>query len=725
VAAKNPFLLSLLLILIVLRKSVRLQILPLIFAVLIGSAIYLLHNYSVISNEIRGFVGKEVEVIGTVRSDLSSTKEKVIGSRKIPSRYTFLLRAELIRDGNSQLKTRTQVRVFYASPISIYPGTEIRLLGRIFPSKERGVSVNLTGVEGTAVIVESSQVLESLEKVRIGLRDQAKALGGDSASLLPGIIIGDTSLQSKKFTEEMRTAGLSHLTAVSGANFAIVGSFVYHLLGFIFPYRRLRIPMTLISLFIFILLVRPSPSVLRAALMAGIYFLSKFSGRKNSAEKALSAAISILLLFNPYLAFEAGFILSVLATAGLIYLADPIAQRIPGPKIIGELISIPIAATLACSPYLAFLAGSMNLGIIFMNIAVAPVIPIITILSFIATLAVTMYPSLSALLLTMANVGSKWIVFVASLQKVFPTIGISPIYLVILLIIVIYLLKASGSRLHNSKLLATLFLLFVILGSLQSFRFPGKNWVVGQCDVGQGDALLVRVDSHSAILFDAGPSSQLLERCLKEFGVTNLPLVVITHEHADHYEGVRSLKNIGEIWTNHQFNAELGIASKSVKAGYSASIGKVELDVIWPQDGDEEFESINGDGSLENNRSLVVLATVDDFRILITGDIEPAAQSEVLHSLSELDLDVIKVPHHGSKFQVMELFDSAELFLVSVGPNSYGHPNPLLMSQLTERGTVHRTDKSGPVAIGLSRKEVDRVFSLRTLRKDWWRLSWQ
>ena len=72
-----------------------------------GSAIYLLHNYSVIRNEIREFVGKDVEVIGTVRSDPSRKSEKVIGSRKTPSRYTFLMRAELIRDGYSQLKTRT------------------------------------------------------------------------------------------------------------------------------------------------------------------------------------------------------------------------------------------------------------------------------------------------------------------------------------------------------------------------------------------------------------------------------------------------------------------------------------------------------------------------------------------------------------------------------------------------------------------------------------------
>lgn len=678
-----------------------------------------------VDSPITKFLGKEVQVLGTVRTDSAIIPEKVIGSRKLPSRATFLMRADEVSDGISTLKIRAPIRIFNREKVSIYPGQRIRVNGKIIPSNERGISVNLIAQDDPEFLGKAPRLLQALEVVRVGLRNQAASIGGDSASLLPGIIIGDTSLQSREFTDQMRSAGLSHLTAVSGANFAIVGTFVYLILGFFIPNRRIRIPVTLVSLIFFILLVRPSPSVLRAAVMSGIYFLSRYTGRKNDAEQSLAVAISILLLINPYLAFEAGFILSVLATAGLIYLAGPIAERISAPKIVRELISIPIAATLACSPYLALLTGSLNLGIIILNIAVAPLIPVITILSFLATLTVPIFPEISLLLLNIANLGSHWIVFISSLQTKFPTLGVGPVYLVVLLVLVIIHLKRNLTTQIVKKRLLIGFILFVIFGSLQGFLFPGKNWLVGQCDVGQGDALLIRVASESAILFDAGPDPKLLKRCLKQFGIKELPLVVISHEHSDHYEGLSGIENIGEIWTNHEFSKDLKFAIRSVKAGTIAKIGNVQLEVIWPKSGNEEFESVSGDGSLENNRSLVLLVSVGNMQVLVTGDIEPAAQSEILKEISNLDLEIIKVPHHGSKYQVDELFQSADLFLVSVGKNNYGHPNPELINRLGELGYVHRTDKSGPVAITMKEQAGQPVFSLRRLRKDWWRFSWQ
>lgn len=713
------------LILLLCLHSLKIALIPFLSAVLVGSSIFLIHNYSVIENPITSFFGEEVQVRGKASADSALIPEKVVGSRKLPSRGTFLMRAEEVSDGSSILRIRAPIRVFIDSNVSIYPGQEIRITGEIFQSNERGVSANLTAKNENLVIGNAPRILKALEVVRVGLRNQAANIGGDSASLLPGIIIGDTTLQSRQFTDQMRSAGLSHLTAVSGANFAIVGTFVYLLLGYFIPNRRVRIPVTLISLIFFILLVRPSPSVLRAAVMTGIYFLSRFSGRKSDSEQSLAVAISILLLVNPFLAFEAGFILSVLATAGLIYLAEPIAERINAPKMVRELISIPIAATLACSPYLALLTGSINLGIVILNIAVAPIIPVITILTFLATLTVSIFPSISLLLLNVANLGSHWVVLVSSLEVKFPTLGVGPIYLIALLGLVIINLKRNLISKKVKKALIIFLIIFFMSGSLQGALFPGKNWLVGQCDVGQGDALLIRVAKDSAILFDAGPDPKLLKKCLDQFGINYLPLVVISHEHADHYQGLTGIGNIGEIWTNHKFSNELKIVSREVKAGTLAKIGNVQLEVIWPKNGSEVFESLSGDGSLENNRSLVILASVEDVQILITGDIEPAAQMEILKEVSEIDLEIVKVPHHGSRYQIDELFQSAELFLVSVGKNNYGHPNPELLGRLRELGTVHRTDKSGPVAIAFKERESHPVFSLRRLRKDWWRFSWQ
>ena len=698
---------------------------PFFGALIVGSLIFLIHNFSVVKNPITNFIGQEVHVRGKASSDSLTIAEKVVGSRKLPSRGTFLMRAEEIRDGVSSLSTRAPIRVFSKSKEPIYPGQEISVTGALFQSKERGISANLNAHDETLDFGNAPLILKTLENVRVSLRNQAAAIGGESASLLPGIIIGDTSLQSRQFTDQMRSAGLSHLTAVSGANFAIVGTFVFLLLGFIIPDKKVRIPVTLMSLIFFILLVRPSPSVLRAAVMTGIYFLSRYSGRKNDAKQSLAVAIAVLLLINPFQAFEAGFILSVLATAGLIYLAGPIAERIRAPKIVRELISIPVAATLACSPYLAMLTGSINLGIIVLNIAVAPIVPVLTILTFLATLTVLPLPAISLLMLNLANLGGKWIVLISSFHNKFPTFGVGPIYLIALLGLIVIVTRNSSINQKVQRPLIIFLALFIISGSMQGALFPGKNWLVGQCDVGQGDALLIHVARDSAILFDAGPDPKLLKKCLNQFGIQELPLVVISHEHADHYEGIVGIESVGEIWTNHKFSNEFKFSSNEVKAGMSAKVGNVQLEVIWPKSGSEEFESLLGDGSLENNRSLVILATIEEVQILITGDIEPAAQLEVAREIADIDLEIIKVPHHGSKYQIDELFESAELFLVSVGKNSYGHPNPNLMRRLEMLGTVHRTDKSGPVAIALKERGSHPVFSLRRLRKDWWRFSWQ
>ena len=170
---------------------------------------------------------------------------------------------------------------------------------------------------------------------------------------------------------------------------------------------------------------------------------------------------------------------------------------------------------------------------------------------------------------------------------------------------------------------------------------------------------------------------------------------------------------------------EFGNKARVVSAGFSASVGDVKLNVIWPRSVDETFESIKGDGSLENNRSLVIRADLSGIEILITGDIEPGAQEALLRENDFSEIDIIKVPHHGSKYQVINLFQSAKRFLISVGTNSYGHPDLELIRQLQSIGVVERTDNSGSIAISWSDNQDKPVFSSRRLGKEWWKISWQ
>ena len=694
----------------------------------VGASILGIHNFALQQNQIRVLINQDVSLEGVASTDSSKTRSRVIGSRSIGSRTTFIMRVERIALGGanpSTYKTRIPIRVVISDSISAIPGERIRISGRILPTEERKVVALLIGRSHSFQSINKPNALLQVESIRTALRAGAERIGGDSSSLIPGMVIGDTSLQSEPFSTLMLDAGLSHLTAVSGANFAIVTAFIFTLVGILTPRRKLQVFITICALSIFVILVRPTPSVLRAAVMALLFMLAKFSGRMSVASNALAAAVAILLLINPYQAFEAGFVLSVLATAGLIFSSSHIADRIPGPRALGELVAVPVAATLYCTPYLLFLSGRLNLGSIVMNIAVAPAVPFVTITGFLATVSILPIPFIAHFLLELADLGAKWIVFVANWNDSMPTLLTSPV-VVLILLLVIFLIRNL-----ESKWIVLSVTVLMIVGSNQRLLFANSNWVVAQCDVGQGDALLINLGEHSAMLFDAGPDPRLLDRCLDLFGVRQLPLIVITHSHADHYQGLAGVKgrSVGEVWSNHEFDelTEMFPSIRVARAGLEAEIGPAKVEILWPVSGEETFESVTGDGSVENNRSIVALIEIEGRELLVTGDIEPGAQSELLKNFATQlkRVDLIKVPHHGSKHQEMQLFEAASVYLISVGQNSYGHPDKGLVGQLGQRGRVFRTDRDGQISLNWKEGHSEPIFSARTLGKEWWRISWQ
>lgn len=696
-----------------------------ILALLAGALIFSIHNLALAKSEVARHLGSEVLAQGVVSSDPSKTKARVFGSRASTPKTTFLMRLETISSQDTAWKSlRVPVRVLISQEVNLFPGMRIEITARVVKSKERKVAALLIGKSESLKVLKEPKSLASLEVVRSALREKANEIGGDSGSLIPGMVIGDTTLQTPEFSKQMLDAGLSHLTAVSGANFAIVSAFLFALIGVAIPNRKVQVITTIFALAIFVLLVRPTPSVLRAAVMTLVFLIAKISGQRNVAVNSLAIAISLLLLINPFQAFEAGFILSVLATSGLIFLAPSIAERIKGPKIVGEMVSIPTAATLFCSPYLMLLSGGLNLSAIPLNIAVAPAVPFVTVFAFLATILVLPIPILADFLLFFANFGASWIVYVSTWSNRAPSFVTSP------LLILLFGAAFIGNRYFDFatkvKVLIPITLLLVLFISNQRLAFPGEDWKVGQCDVGQGDALLVNLGIGSAILFDAGPDPRALDRCLDLFRISKLPLIFISHAHADHYQGLIDLKGreIGEIWSNSATNTfgDKPIEIKEVRKGLSAELGEVSLEILWPETGKESFDSIQGDGSGENNRSVVALVTVSGKKLLVTGDIEPGAQGRLLEQLP--DLDLIKVPHHGSKFQDLRLFESAEVFLISVGANSYGHPNEGLISHLEQLGQVFRTDKDGAIALAWQGGRSNEILSARLLGKEWWRISW-
>jgi len=243
--------------------------------------------------------------------------------------------------------------------------------------------------------------------------------------LIPGLVLGDTSLESHRFVLAMLAAGLTHLTAVSGENFAIVAASLSWLLQWFISRLRVRLLISSVVLSGFIVLVRPSPSVLRAGVMVAIMVFSQARGSRASPLPALGLAISVLIFLNPFEATDPGFALSVAATAGIILFQQGIAQwleRLIAHPRFCEILAIPIAANILCLPIAVAISGQLSVVSLVTNVAVEPAIVPVTIIGCLAAIASPILPALGYALVSLIAPLSWWICEVAALGARVPVI---------------------------------------------------------------------------------------------------------------------------------------------------------------------------------------------------------------------------------------------------------------------------------------------------------------
>ncbi len=638
-------------------------------------------------------------------------------------------------DGKIKL-IRLPVRITSSKFVKLIPGEKFRITGVAFPTPERRVAA-LIATRGDFIKLAEANFLQRLSaKIRDAFRKTAQSVGGASGALIPGLVIGDTSLESQGFVTDMRRVGLSHLTAVSGANFAIIAAFLLWLSQWIFKKVRSRLILTSAVLIGFIFLVRPSPSVLRASVMSAVILIAKSRGVKADSVPSLGLAISSLILMDPFQAIDPGFALSVAATAGILVLAPKIQSYISdrfGHEKFAEVMAIPLSATIMCTPVILAISGLFSLVSIPANILAEPVVAPITIVGFIAAIISPLVPGLSHLLLVIIKPLAQIIVWISNFASGLPVLLLPKSYLGAAIAVgVIALIKL---RKWLALWISGCAVLIIILLPGQ---WPGKYWQVANCNVGQGDGLVINLGDSSAIVIDVGPDSKLIDGCLKDLGITKIPLLVLSHFHADHVHGLDGAlagRRVSNIWvTNYGEpkserdtallligNIPSHVASVGERFDFQSAKGPVSISVLWPGKTIEEFAAIPGDGSRINNSSIALLITVGSLRIFSAGDLEPPAQEAMMAGSKIGAVDIYKVSHHGSSYQYPPLMSELQprVALISVGlGNSYGHPAATTVAALAALGTiVMRTDQDGAIS-------VDGALKIRTKRDDWWNISW-
>ena len=667
---------------------------------MVGAAAMSMRQVSLENSSIADHFNQEVNFSAQVRTDPSKTAS---------GNYSFTVRLLQFTAQDELFNLRTPIRILTKKQIQLLPGQTISGTATVLKSKESRVAAFFI-VNGVITIqTEPSSWASGLGAIREGLRENSGS--GDAGALIPGMVLGDTSKQSPEFKEAMKRSGLAHLVAVSGANFAIVSTFVLWCMQFVIRRKNVRIIATAIALTCFIALVRPSPSVLRAAAMAAVLLSAQLGKRGSDSLPALGFAICAVVLGDPWQSRDAGFALSVLATAGLLLLAPLIVEKLPTHKKLAGALAPPIAAMVFCSPILVSLSGYLSPMSIIANFLAAPAVAIITVLGFIAALVSPFAPWLAQLIIFFIRIPAGFITGIAHWIAAFPVLtihnGLLGFGLVALILAIFFLFKKNWKQ-------STAVLLIVIfaLGWIQ--RWPAGDWQVAQCDVGQGDSLVVNLGAHRAIVIDVGPDSIAVDKCLKNLGIKEIPLLIISHFHADHVAGLPGLlkgRKLHQVWISNNLEPEpqsrvaLNLLRKSqivtVQKGLTAQIGEVKLKVLWPEATTRLFEELPGEGSAINNSSIAVIAQTSDWSLFSAGDLEPPAQHELINFVGPVD--IYKLSHHGSKYQDEGLMKvlSPQIALISVGAkNPYGHPAQESIDSLTRLGTqVFRTDTDGAIAI--------------------------
>ena len=240
--------------------------------------------------------------------------------------------------------------------------------------------------------------------------------------LIPGLAIGDTSRVSEQLSNAMKVVSLTHITAVSGANCAIVTASVMSIAALCGAGRKVRLIAASVTLIAFVVLVTPQPSVLRAAVMAMVVMFSLFSGRPGSGIPLLALATLLMLLWNPWWAIDFGFILSVSATAGIVLFSGPLTMSLSRwlPFWLSAMIAIPLSAQLLCQPFIILLSPQLPTYGVLANVIAAPAAPVATVIGLVACLVAWWAPGLALPLLWMSWLPAQWIGHTASLIASFP-----------------------------------------------------------------------------------------------------------------------------------------------------------------------------------------------------------------------------------------------------------------------------------------------------------------
>lgn len=626
------------------------------------------------------------------------------------------------------------------------------------------------GICGRAMISKYSLVIEprqenSLARLAEQVRNKyeaymAQAMLKQDAAAIFAMLFGGYQGIRPELLEAFTVTGIVHILSVSGSHITLMAGTANIVGRFLHMSPRATAALATGVILFYSLLAGAIPPVIRSALMGILTLLALTAGRERDAQHILGLVALGLLLYSPLWLFDISFQLSFGATAGLLYLAPPLRERLRKklPVFVADSLAVTIGAQLSVLPIIAWYFNVLSLSSLLANLVIAPIVEWIIVAGLLAGLLASLLPMAGKVVFLLASVVlglvyelSRWVAALPGSQIYMPTFswwGEILYYMGLGWLIIDgehrkrlmscvgskYLL-AMGRKLRDSKGWQAVFLLgmLVVVLCCGQMWCNNKEMQVHFIDVGQGDSALVITPHGRAFMVDTGGvregsydiGSRVDVPYLLHYGVQKLDYIFLTHAHDDHAGGVKGILSkipVGAIGIGHEGagdylqtfgTGEIGKIKKllvPLQEGSSIELDGVRIDMLYsPESKKVQASQLQATG---NEFSNLIRVSYGEASFLFTGDLIAEQEQQVLANGTNVASTVLKVGHHGSRTS------SSREFLTAVNPgwaviscgynNSFGHPHKEILNRLTSctKAEILRTDQQGAIVFRSDGKSI-------------------
>ena len=540
-------------------------------------------------------------------------------------------------------------------------------------------------VEATSInkIANNHNYLYTIKNILYQKIDKLK-----SSNYIKTLLFCDNTL-SKEIKESYRINGISHLFSVSGMHINFFVSIIYLYLNKITYNKRIKYLITNIFIIIYLILF-PSSSLLRSAVMSILYSINYLLKLKIKKIDILLLTLGVSLLINPFIIYDLGYIYSYTITFFLVLSSSTLKNK----NKINKIIYISLLSFLVSIPITIYNSYEINIISILLNIILVPIISIIilplTILTYI-------FPILDSILYLFTSTLETISLFISKI-KITKIIFPKPSLLIIALYYIIFLLSYQNKKYFYLNII----LLIIIYIS----PYLNSNFEIVMFEVGEADCHLIKYPyNKNTILIDTGKNEYKIKNevipYLKSIGIKKIDYLIITHGDLDHMgEGINLVNNfkVEKVIFNcgpyNDLEQELIKVLDKKKIKYYSCIKELNIDnnkLYFLQT--KEYDN-------ENDNSNVIYSEFNVYKFMFMGDAGIDKEKDILDKYNLSNVDVLKVGHHGSKTSSSKEFINVinpKYSIISIGKNNrYGHPNKEVLNNLSD-SKIYRTDQDGSI----------------------------